>query len=810
MKHQSDKLALGIAFAAAIALHAAVLPWVGAAVGREEPTRQFDAIFELFTSDPFAKAGETVTLNGAYRVKSDTPMLYYPARFEVFLSRDRSIDDQDEVIQQIDINPTLEPIEFRINAEKPLPIDADGPYWMIARLSLRGDIVDRDLSNNTHAVPIYIDGPQTPELSVDIFNSPDQALPGGSVLIDFAVTNIGKGWASGKWNDDQPPATHWTDRVYLSTDARLDPADVELRRFDRTSPLKPAGEYRHEQVEIDIPRGVAGPMYLILAADADQVLDQPSFTASVAVRQIELIDTSAPDLIVAAMLKPDRLVINRPSNVAFSIANLGSAATPDSDWFDGLYLSPEPVLDERAVPIGSLPAAQPLQPRSRYESTAEVTLPESIEPGQWFLIVKADAGESVDEPGFEDNNTLAVPIMVLTEEQADAEITLGDPDRPERLVVQWIEHDRVEEHVARLSRTVQPALQDKADPVPDAPLNFDPKPPTVASNQSNPAGDPANPNRTTDPKNQQDARPQPNASDATQTDVAPRPQEPGAPTPTRVDGLPGDTGDANPQRPGIDLPNPNNPRTIDPTPGENDTPSPNPGERLVESPADPNAPDTDSATDSESPAERESDTDSNNPNDTKTTDPSEQPDPTESDTLTKNPEVTPPTEDDGRGDADQKQTDTSTTDKPADDKQPKPDGQENKPAQPSTEQTPTRAPRDPSEAPPVSIEKIEVELQEGKVLVGKGIKVITKLPTPPGTGARSLSIPRNARVRVTFTSEGKVYDARVIKSTTYKEWDAAIEASLYRWRAEGEAIDNAEPYVAIEWNYLLNDLFEDD
>ena len=86
----------------------------------------------------------------------------------------------------------------------------------------------------------------------------------------------------------------------------------------------------------------------------------------------------------------------------------------------------------------------------------------------------------------------------------------------------------------------------------------------------------------------------------------------------------------------------------------------------------------------------------------------------------------------------------------------------------------------------------------------------TKLPTPPGTGSRVLSIPRNARVSITFDNKGKVFEAKVIRSTTYAEWDAAIEASLYRWSAEGEAIDNAKPHVTIEWNYLLNDLFGED
>ena len=36
-----------------------------------------------------------------------------------------------------------------------------------------------------------------------------------------------------------------------------------------------------------------------------------------------------------------------------------------------------------------------------------------------------------------------------------------------------------------------------------------------------------------------------------------------------------------------------------------------------------------------------------------------------------------------------------------------------------------------------------------------------------------------------------------------------IEMEYEHQRAH-QAVDNAEPYIAIEWNYLLNDLFEDE
>lgn len=815
MRPQRDQLVLGMAFVGALGLHAVLLPWVGAAVQGESMTPPGDLSVVEVASPELARAGETIEVSAAVQYEPAEGMAgQLPRRVDrLVLSGDRKVDEGDAVLATRPHTAATAIARLsNLTLDAELPEDADGPYWLIFEADAAQAVHDRDRTNNTQATSIYIDGPQTPELAVTKLDAPGRATPGGSILLDYAVQNIGQGWAaSGLPLSTLSTQAQWTDRVYLSANAELDEGDVELRAFNRTAPLAPEGDYRHERVELMIPRGLTGDMHLIMVADADQVLDQPSFTAGFHVHPITLVESGAPDLVVTSIKKPERLVISRPTPVTFSIANLGSVPTVGSDWADGLYLSRKPLLDDNALAITQVGAGQPLQPRSRYESTLPVTLPDSIEPGQWYLIVMADAGESVDEQVFEDNNALAVPVMVLTQKQADAEIQLGDPDRPERIVVQWIQHDRLEEHVARMSRTVQPAIQDQADPVPDAPLINDPKPPAIATKPDLAAGDPSSPDRPADPTHQQDAKPQPTTPDATQTDVAPRPQDPSSQANPRIDGLPGSDGTVNPQRDGIERPvPPTYPQPIDPNPDKQDTPTPNPGERRVESPADPNAPDTDRTTDSETQADRASDTDSNNPNDNDAQDPAERTDETESTEPTDNPDTKDPSPEDGQGDADEREADTSTTNNPSDDKTPKPDGQQGNPANPNEPQTPTRAPRDPSEAVPTNIKEVEVALQEGRVLVGKGIKVTTKLPIPPGTGSRTLAVPRNARVRVTFTRDGKVHDAKVIRSTTYADWDQAIESSLYRWSAKGEAVDKAEPYIVIEWNYLLNSLFEDE
>lgn len=794
MRNKRDNLILIAAFAAAIALHAVMLPWVGAAVGDVvEERATIDLVVEQLSveayptwSDQYGEYDRVIEIDVDSSIRVDNLALAQSQLSAsdtdrtdaVWLSRDRRIDAADVQLHEVFV-PGIDVIESISGVFQllPYPESTDGPHWLIYQADVHEQVPDADRSNNTRSVPIYIDGPQRPELAIKTFNAPDRAASGGSVLIDFAIENVGDGWAS---SNPKLGEHGWADRVYLSVDDRLDATDVSLRTFDRATPLGPGGEYRHESVELELPRNVTGPMHLILVADSDQLLDQPSFTKGFAVKPIDLVATDEPDLIVASIQSPSRFVLTRPAPLSFTIANLGSVPTFDSNWTDGLYLSNDDQLDQSDLLITAVNASQPLQPRSRYETSLEVTLPDTVEPGRHFLIIKADADNLINEAVFEDNNTFAIPIDVLTPEQADAEIKLGDPDRPERLVVQWIENERFEEHIARLSRTVQPALQSQAEPDPDAPLVDNPKPPALAA-VDDATGNPDRPTPPTDPVQPNTNPPPP---DATQTDVAPRPKTESSPNQTKLDGLPGDAGTLNPNRPGIDGPlTPNLPN--DPTPNKQDKPTPMPGDRDVPSPADPTAPDTETKTDSDSPSEIESDTDSDNPEKTETDTPKD-----------------PPTE--------EQTTDPTATPKPDTQDAPKPDGKDGDPATPSEEQTPTRAPKDDSEAPPTDIKITELELQEGQVLVGKGIKVTTKLPTPPGTGSRVLSIPRNARVSITFDNKGNVYKAKIIRTTTYKEWDAAIEASLYRWSAKGEAIDNAKPHITIEWDYLLNDLFGDD
>ena len=273
MQTKRDNLVLIGAFAAAIALHAVMLPWVGAAVGDAEQKPQVDLVVSELTAPSFIEVDKNFFVDVSVREATDNIELFISALYRVdgiWLSRDRVISDDDYslgTIQKLSAgNSDYFDYESltKSGLKVAVPVEADGPYWLIYQADIEEAVPEADRSNNTRVAPIYIDGPQRPELAVQAFNAPDRAVAGGSVLIDFAIQNLGDGWAS---SNPKLGEHGWADRIYLSTDNKLDPTDLPLRTFERTAPLGPNGEYRHESVELELPRGVAGPMHLILAAE---------------------------------------------------------------------------------------------------------------------------------------------------------------------------------------------------------------------------------------------------------------------------------------------------------------------------------------------------------------------------------------------------------------------------------------------------------------------------------------------------------------------------------------------------------------
>ena len=470
-----------IAFAGAVAVHAAVLPLVLLGMEGGDNEAPTDLRVSALSAPAAADAGEFVRLDATLHYQGSAP-LDPTVLHRAWLSRDRTVDLADDHRVGLTDGRSAQAIGgggFTLAVDFRLPADADGPYQLIFEADAERRLADdTDPANNTRATPIYIDGPQRPELAVREAGLPRQGIAGGGVLLTYTAANRGPGWASTPGGRGG-----WRDRVYLSADTTLDEHDPPLRTFARRSPLAPGDHYTHRRVAVDLPRVPPGRYHLILAADADQVLDQPSFSAGLYTGPIEIRDTGLPDLAVASAAAPARVPLDSPFAVQWSVANLGSVAsdlTPGPGRHDAVYLSRDDTLDpaDTLLSVGFEPQAVAAQSvLDAAPLTTTVPAQPQHPPGDWHLIVAADHGNAIDEGPFEHNNTFAIPITLTAPRDDDDELDLGEPDNDPLLTVAWIEHERVEEHMARLAETLQPAIQNLVDPDPRAPLVNDPKPP---------------------------------------------------------------------------------------------------------------------------------------------------------------------------------------------------------------------------------------------------------------------------------------------------------------------------------------------
>lgn len=338
------------------------------------------------------------------------------------------------------------------------------------------------------------------------------------------------------------------------------------------------------------------------------------------------------------------------------------------------------------------------------------------------------------------------------ENKTEPEPTLGKTTASQKLTVAWIDADAFEALQARRSTTHQPALQNEADPTPDAPLRPDASPPkTSAAPPASATAPPATP-----------APPTPMPSIAVTTPLPQKtpPAEPEAtttPTPPASSTTP----------------------AITPTPT---APAPAPP---LDATGTPTFADADTQADITGDADTQVNTDADTPA-----------------RATAVAAAAPAVADVPASPL--RAVNTALPNKPPPSATPQPDTPAD--AAPATDvppNTPTATPRDDAESDPTTPTDTPV-VRPGKVQVGPGLEVTVARPRFAAVALVS-TIPRSPKVAITFDTDGTVINAVITRSTGAENFDAPILASLYRWKAQGEELARWKHPRTFTFTILLHD-----
>ena len=151
----------------------------------------------------------------------------------------------------------------------------------------------------------------------------------------------------------------------------------------------------------------------------------------------------APDLAVTGLTTDPAVELGSTLDVGWTVRNHGQFAATGT-WTDRVYLSADAVWDAGDVPLAYAGHTGPLDSLDSYTEQVSAAV-SGVATGYYYVIVRADVDDDVDEWFVESNNTRvsAQPIYVG---YPDLDIThIGVPEVAERgdlLPVQWTVHNR--------------------------------------------------------------------------------------------------------------------------------------------------------------------------------------------------------------------------------------------------------------------------------------------------------------------------------------------------------------------------------
>ena len=288
-----------------------------------------------------------------------------------------------------------------------IPNDLSGTYYVVAipdthfvaggPFSIGGSNIPRD----TGSAKLVITPVATDDLIVSAASATSPTAPGQPVTIHWTVTNQG--------TDDTPGAS-WTDSIYLSPTATLDPSTAVFLGTVPHSGVLGAGMDYSQNALLTPPLCLSGTYYLIISTDAggqipeyDPTLDAEANNTRATSGTVAIAAAPIPDLIVPNVSAAGPVTAGTLLTLSWTVKNqgAGSAVTP---WSDTIYLSQSAVFDGSARQVGNFAAPATLIAGSSYTQKQQVTVPSDL-AGPYYVYVITNAGSQLNECSAGNNDT---------------------------------------------------------------------------------------------------------------------------------------------------------------------------------------------------------------------------------------------------------------------------------------------------------------------------------------------------------------------------------------------------------------------
>lgn len=277
----------------------------------------------------------------------------------------------------------------------------EGTYYLHSFNDALAEVFENGMdNNNVSSVAAFIQVVR-PDLTVRNIQFPVSAGSGKPLNLSYTVNNIGSGAVLGKTRRDQ---------IWLSKSPLYHPDSIiSLGTLDRLTTLE-AGDSVTTSYTATIPNGISGYYYIMIYTDITDVIPEGNRHDNNRVISDHrlLVDLSPwPDLVIDTIMIPDTVTAGLLQQIQFIVRNQGYDVAQGAAWSDRLYLSPSSFWNPAAItPLGSQLRSLQVDPDSSYTVSFNITLPASLNAGQYYLYAVTDETNVLFEHIDEDNNRL--------------------------------------------------------------------------------------------------------------------------------------------------------------------------------------------------------------------------------------------------------------------------------------------------------------------------------------------------------------------------------------------------------------------
>ncbi len=203
-------------------------------------------------------------------------------------------------------------------------------------------------------------------------------------------------------------------RTFVSTDNSLSNNDISVGLVPYANMLA-GSTFQDQTFDFTVPSSLTpGNYFLIVKMDANDDVTESNENNNVATIAFTVTGNTGgnlPDLTISD-LKLQNTSVQVGQSVSYSYDPSNAGGQQSGSFAVRTYVSTDNLLSNNDISVGLVPYANMLAGSTFQDQTFDFTVPSSLTPGNYFLIVKMDANEAVTENN--ENNNVATAAFTVT------------------------------------------------------------------------------------------------------------------------------------------------------------------------------------------------------------------------------------------------------------------------------------------------------------------------------------------------------------------------------------------------------------